>query len=255
MPLQAIALPAFHDNYIWCLSHNGQALVVDPGDATVVQDWLDREGLTLAILLITHHHPDHIGGLTSLREAHQPVVYGPDENISGLTRVLQGGETLILPGFGGIRVIATPGHTRGHVSYYLPADHLLFCGDTLFSAGCGRLFEGTAAELHASLQTLASLPDDTLVCCSHEYTTANLRFAEAVEPANSAITERQAEVHALRATGQPSLPVPLAREKQYNPFLRTSEPAIVAAAQEQTGTALTPGLAVFTTLRAWKDRF
>lgn len=255
MPLQTVALPAFHDNYIWCLNSNGQALVVDPGDATVVQDWLDREGLTLAILLITHHHPDHIGGLTTLRERYQPVVYGPDENINGLTQVLLGGESLALPGFGGIQVIATPGHTRAHISYYLPADRLLFCGDTLFSAGCGRLFEGTAAQLHASLQTLACLPDDTLVCCSHEYTTANLRFAEAVEPANPAIAERQAEVRSLRDADLPSLPVSLGREKLYNPFLRTSEPAIVTTAQEQTGAALMPGLDVFTALRTWKDRF
>lgn len=255
MTLQAIPLPAFHDNYIWCLVRDGQALVVDPGDARVVEDWLAAEKLTLHTLLITHHHPDHIGGLGALKERHQPVIFGPAEDIRGLDHVLAGGETLALPPFGPVRVLATPGHTRAHLSYHLPEANLLFCGDTLFSAGCGRLFEGTAAEMHQSLQTLAALPDTTQVCCSHEYTASNLRFARTVDADNPELQKREAEVSALRAAGRPSLPVSLGREKAVNPFLRSREPALVQAVSQETGHPVAPGLETFAALRAWKDRF
>lgn len=255
MILQAHPLPAFHDNYIWCLQQNGQALVVDPGDAVVVEEWLQQYGLKLAFILITHHHPDHTGGLITLKSRHQPVVYGPDEHISGVEHILTGGEQIDLGLFGQARVIFTPGHTLGHIAYHLSDSDLLFCGDTLFSAGCGRLFEGTAAQLHQSLQTLSALPDNTLVCCTHEYTEANLRFAAAAEPGNSAREYRHAEVAARRQQNQPSLPVPLSREREYNPFLRCTEPAILAELTRKTGNAIAPGLPAFTALRAWKDGF
>lgn len=255
MTLQAHPLPAFHDNYIWCLAQEGQALVIDPGDADVVEAWLQQHHLKLSFILVTHHHPDHTGGLPRLQARHQPVIYGPDENIAAVQCILSGGEQLNLGPFGLADVFFTPGHTLGHIAYHLPAAHLLFCGDTLFSAGCGRLFEGTAAQLHQSLQTLSALPDETLVCCTHEYTEANLRFAAAADPGNKALAQRQTEVSALRRQGLPSLPVTLRREREYNPFLRSKEPTILAQLARQTGSDVAPGLPALAALRAWKDRF
>lgn len=255
MMLQPVALPAFQDNYLWCLAHQGQALVVDPGDAAVIEQWLADRQLQLAILLITHHHPDHIGGLQALIARHKPVVYGPNEDIAGIGHILMGGETLALAGFGRAEVMAVPGHTRAHIAYYLPESALLFCGDTLFSAGCGRLFEGTPAQMYQSLQSLAALPDETLVCCTHEYTAANLRFAAVVEPDNSSRHERSEEVFRLRAAGLPSLPVRLGQERRYNPFLRCSTPAVMHRVSQEAGHTTTAGLDTFTALRAWKDRF
>jgi hydroxyacylglutathione hydrolase len=253
--LDPVALPAFRDNYVWGLARDGHALVVDPGDATVVEAWLARQGLQLETVLVTHHHPDHTGGLAALIRSHHPQVCGPREDIPGITRLLDGGEVLTLPPFGEARVLAVPGHTRAHIAYHFAESALLFCGDTLFSAGCGRLFEGTAAQLHASLQELARLPDATRVCCAHEYTLANLRFAAAVEPDNPARTGREEAVHDLRARDLPSLPVTLGEERRYNPFLRCDEPAVIAAASRQAGRPLGAGLETLTALRAWKDRF
>lgn len=255
MTLHAHPLPAFHDNYIWCLAQDGHALVVDPGDPAMVQAWLQENQLMLDVILVTHHHPDHTAGLPALLAAHQPRIYGPDEDIKDVQHILKGGETLDLGAFGQAEVLATPGHTRAHISYYLPSSRLLFCGDTLFSAGCGRLFEGTATQLYHSLQTLAALPDDTQVCCTHEYTTANLRFAAAAEPGNPAREARAAEVQALREQNRPSLPVSLGREKTYNPFLRCEEPGVLQALAAETGAAVAPGIPALTALRAWKDRF
>ncbi|HEX4870042.1 MAG TPA: hydroxyacylglutathione hydrolase [Moraxellaceae bacterium] len=255
MSTAPVALPAFRDNYIWALARDGRALVVDPGDPAVVEAWLAAQGLALAVVLVTHHHPDHTGGLDTLRERHRPRVIGPDEDIAGLDEVVRGGESLDLGPFGTAQVLAVPGHTRGHVAYHLDADALLFCGDTLFSAGCGRLFEGSPADLHASLQRLAALPPDTLVCCAHEYTEANLRFAAAVDGDNPALQARAREVADLRARGLPTLPVRLGDEARYNPFLRCEATAVVAAARRQAGRDLAPGLPVLATLRAWKDHF
>jgi hydroxyacylglutathione hydrolase len=255
MSLQPVALPAFKDNYIWCLSAGKRALVVDPGDASVVEHWLQAQGLTLAVILITHHHPDHTGGLAALCASHRPVVYGPDEDIAGIEHVLHGDEMLQLDAFGEAAVLAVPGHTRGHIAFYFAAEELLFCGDTLFSAGCGRLLGGTAEQLYHSLQQLSALPDDTRVCCTHEYTQANLRFAAAVEPDNPERIAREQEAAALRAREMPTLPVLLGRERLYNPFLRCDQPALVARVSRETGQALAPGLPVFTALRIWKDRF
>lgn len=255
MPLDPVALPAFRDNYLWGLVHENKALVVDPGDATVVEQWLADQQLTLAFLLITHHHADHIGGLDALLARHQPTVYGPDEDIHGIQHILRGSETLTLDGFGQAQVMAVPGHTRAHIAYYLPESELLFCGDTLFSAGCGRIFEGTAAQLYQSLQDLAALPDSTRVCCTHEYTESNLRFAAVAEPGNPAGALRRSEVTRLRAAGQPTLPVPLGQERRYNPFLRCHEVTVIQQVSREAGHALTAGLPTFTALRAWKDRF
>jgi len=249
-------LPAFHDNYLWLLEDGlGSAWAVDPGDPAVIEATLASCGLSLAGLLITHHHPDHTGGIAALTAGTPLPVYGPAERIAGITQVVQGGERLSLPGLGEVQVIAVPGHTLGHVAYYLPAQSLLFCGDTLFSSGCGRLFEGTPEQMHASLQTISALPDATLVCCAHEYTLANLRFALAVEPANADIRQRFEAVTALRGEARASVPTRLEDERRWNPFLRCNEPAVVAAASAFAGAELSAGNNTFAAIRRWKDGF
>lgn len=255
MPLNPVALPAFSDNYIWVLARAGRALVVDPGDAAVVEAWLAREGLVLETILVTHRHPDHVGGLPALRERFHPRILGPAEDIACIGELLHGGEHLDLGVFGRAEVLAVPGHTRGHIAYHFAGDALLFCGDTLFSAGCGRLFDGTIGQLHASLQVIAALPDSTRICCAHEYTQANLRFAAAVEPDNTARQARDREVSLLRAAGQPSLPVTLGKERAYNPFLRSTESTVIARTSAHEGRLLAAGLETLTALRAWKDGF
>ena len=255
MPLELTALPAFADNYIWALSDGRHALVVDPGDAEVVEAWLADRHLTLSTILITHHHADHTGGLLALKARHGATVIGPREPIDGIDITVGSPSTLDLGTFGAATVIAVPGHTSGHVAYHLPADHLLFAGDTLFSAGCGRLFEGTPGQMYASLQQLACLPDETQLCCTHEYTLSNLRFAEAVEPGNPHAQARRQEVEALREQGRPSLPVTLGRERQYNPFLRCTETTVCDGVRQHTALDTNDPSAVFAALRAWKDRF
>lgn len=255
MSFELVALPAFNDNYIWVLHDGRHALVVDPGDPTVVEEGLAKRNLMLDTILITHHHADHTGGLAPLKAHHHVTAIGPDEGIDGLDHILTGRLSLDLGRFGMADVIPVPGHTRAHIAYHLPQQRLLFAGDTLFSAGCGRLFEGTAAQMHASLQALTQLPDDTLLCCTHEYTLSNLRFASAVEPGNPAIQQRLQEVEALRQQGLPSLPVTLGEEKTYNPFLRCHIPAVRAASSHAAGADLATPEQVFAGLRAWKDRF
>lgn len=256
MPALLAALPAFRDNYVWGQARDGQALLVDPGDAGVALAWLRDQDLALGAVLVTHHHPDHTAGLGALRDAWPGAgVFGPDEGIAGLERILTGGEVLDLPPFGTVRVLPVPGHTRHHLAYHLPGEQLLFCGDALFSAGCGRLFEGSPADLQASLDRLATLPPDTRVCCAHEYTLANLRFAAAVEPGNARREAREREAMEQRAGGRPTLPVTLGEELAYNPFLRTREPAVIASAERQAGLPLAPGEPVMAVLRHWKDGF
>jgi hydroxyacylglutathione hydrolase len=249
-----IRIPAFKDNYIWLLRKGTSAVVVDPGDARPVLEVLEREGLTLSSILVTHHHADHQGGVAGLLAHHPAEVFGPAaESITALTRPLHGGETICLASLEAeFRVIAVPGHTLGHLAYY--GAGCLFCGDTLFGAGCGRLFEGTAAQMHESLRQIAALPDDTAVYCAHEYTEANLRFALSVEPGNRRLRERFDEVAVTRAKGLATVPSSLALEKATNPFLRCREPELVAAAQSRVAEA-NDSLAVFAALREWKNNF
>jgi hydroxyacylglutathione hydrolase len=251
------ALPAFTDNYLWTLVRGSDAVVVDPGDAEVVQRFLDAQQLQLHAIVITHHHPDHTGGLLKLRERWPVPVYGPraeQAKIDGLTELLDDGDQIELLGEQ-YTVMAMPGHTLGHIALYCASAARLLCGDTLFSAGCGRLFEGTPAQMYTSLARLAALPDATSVYCTHEYTSSNLRFALAVEPGNTALQTRVQEVAALRAAQQPSVPSTIAAERSFNPFLRAAVPAVHAAAEQQAGQALDGEVQVFAALRRWKDGF
>lgn len=253
--LHVTPLPAFQDNYIWCVHDEQAALVVDPGDAKPVLDFLAAHGLRLAAILVTHHHHDHVGAVAALARRFAVPVFGPaEEDIPARTHAASPLDPVRIPLLGlEFQVLAVPGHTRGHVAYYRPK--LLFCGDTLFSCGCGRLFEGTAQEMHASLNRLASLPDDTNVYCAHEYTLANIRFARQVEPDNPDLAQRQREAELLRAAGRPTLPSTIGLERRINPFLRTREPSVRAAAERLTGQPLSDPVAVFAALRAWKDGF
>ena len=249
-----IRIPAFKDNYIWLLRQGASAAVVDPGDARPVLEVLDREGLSLTTILVTHHHADHQGGVGSLLARYPAEVFGPAaESIAGVTRPLVGGET-IQCAFSDVRlqVIAVPGHTLGHIAYY--GAGCLFCGDTLFAGGCGRLFEGSAAQMADSLARLAALPNDTAVYCAHEYTEANLRFAMAVEPGNRRLQSRVNEVAVARAKGWATVPSTIAIEKASNPFLRCSEPEVAASARRRVVDA-DDEVAVFAALRDWKNGF
>lgn len=257
--MELIALPAFNDNYLWLLHDGQQALVVDPGDAAPVRAALERLALRLASILVTHHHADHTGGVAELRAETGAQVFGPArERIPEPYTPLQCGDVVQTLGVS-FRVIDVPGHTAGHIAYFaddVAGAPLLFCGDTLFSGGCGRLFEGTAAQMHAALTRLAALPDNTRVCCAHEYTLSNLRFALAVEPYNLALQQYQAHCQALRAQGRPTLPSTMAQECAINPFVRTQVPAVQAAARARVPHLNTDdGAAVLAALRAWKDDF
>ncbi|SCX97778.1 hydroxyacylglutathione hydrolase [Pseudomonas sp. NFACC37-1] len=254
--IQISALPAFTDNYIWLLQdHSTQrCAVVDPGDAAPVQAWLDAHpGWVLSDIMITHHHHDHVGGVQALKNATNATVYGPaSENIPARDQALHDNDQVSVLGWD-FDVYAVPGHTLGHIAYYHHG--LLFCGDTLFAAGCGRLFEGTPAQMHHSLGRLAALPEDTLVYCTHEYTLSNLKFAAAVEPGNPDIADRLEKVARQRNEGIMTLPSTLALEKLTNPFLRTTETSVKQKADERSGQRNQTPSEVFAALRAWKDTF
>lgn len=255
--MNLLALPAFSDNYIWMLHDGRQALVVDPGDSAPVESALDALGLVLGGILVTHHHADHVGGLSALRPRLQGPVYGPArEDIPQPFTALNGGDAIELLGCR-FEVIDVPGHTAGHIAYYHPARHeapILFCGDTLFSGGCGRLFEGTPAQMHASLSRLAGLPGNTRVCCAHEYTLSNLKFARAVEPHNDDLQAYTAHCEALRERGEFTLPSSIAQEQRINPFMRCREAEVVQAALTQ-GAVSTSETDVLAALRQWKNNF
>lgn len=255
-------LPAFNDNYLWLLDNGREALVVDPGDAAPVAAALDARGLTLAGILLTHHHADHVGGVDALRPRLQGPVYGPAfEKLPEPVQHLSGGDAVELLGVT-FTVMDVPGHTAGHIAYFaadVPGHGpVLFCGDTLFSGGCGRLFEGTPAQMLQSLDSLAALPPETCVCCAHEYTLSNLRFAQAVDPTNAALAAYTRWAEAQRAAGQPTLPGRIGTEVQINPFLRCTEPALRDAARRHAPLQLPAEpspVDVFAVLREWKNGF
>ncbi len=250
-------LPAFSDNYLWLLARNGRAAVVDPGDAQPVLHALAERHLTLEAILVTHHHGDHTGGVMTLR-ASGARVYGPRrERIAGVDVALGGGDRIEVLGQP-FDVLDVPGHTAGHIAYVAATlePPAVFCGDTLFAGGCGRLFEGTPAQMLASLDALAALPPATRVYCAHEYTLSNLRFALAVEPGNAVLQQRALDAAALRARGEPTVPSTVGIECATNPFLRSAVPEVRAAAIAQAGAdAGSDRVQTFAALRAWKDGF
>jgi hydroxyacylglutathione hydrolase len=255
--MDLIPLPAFADNYIWMLHDGQRALVVDPGDAEPVFGALQRLGLQLQAILVTHHHADHVGGVDKLRNATGAHVFGPArERIPEPLEKLTDGAQIKAMGLA-FDVIDVPGHTAGHIAYYCAAFEgrpLLFCGDTLFSGGCGRLFEGTPAQMLRSLDRLAALPGDTRVCCTHEYTLSNLKFARAVEPRNADLVHYTAQCEEKRAQHQPTLPSSIALELRINPFLRTRQPEVVNAARAFDAKAHDDA-SVLGALREWKNQF
>jgi hydroxyacylglutathione hydrolase len=258
-PATLIPIPALSDNYIWMVQKNGQALVVDPGEPGPVESLLSG-GLTLEAILVTHHHHDHTGGVRALQQRTGARVYGPrHENLPVCDVPLSEGDRVDLPGTGlHFQILDIPGHTTGHIAYVglIGADQpLIFCGDTLFAAGCGRLFEGTPAQMLQSLGKIGNLPPGTLVCCAHEYTAANIRWALQVEPGNEALQARARDTATLRARGRPTLPSRLDLELRTNPFLRTGHADVCAAADRRAAGHLDSPEAVFACLRQWKNEF
>lgn len=249
------ALPAYTDNYIWLISHpqSSHVVVVDPGDGDNVIQHCKSHGLVPLAIIITHHHWDHTQGIATIKQHHDIPVYGPaHEQIDNLTHPLIGGDHIIFKELDlEFEVIDTPGHTAGHICYY--GHGTLFCGDTLFAAGCGRLFEGTPSQMQHSLAKIRALPDDTQIYCAHEYTLDNLRFAQIAEPDNQAIIERQQQALALRANNQATVPSQLAIEKQTNPFLRWDQANLIAAASDYLSKPLKTPEEVFAAVRRWKD--
>lgn len=259
--LEYVPVPAFSDNYIWLVSNGRDAVVVDPGEAAPVRAFLAQRRLRLSAILLTHHHADHVGGVADLCRNAPISVYGPAaEAIGAVTHPVSGGDRVQIesPSMD-LTVLDVPGHTRGHIAYFQAgqagaAPHV-FCGDTLFACGCGRLFEGTPAQMLASLDALAALPGETQVHCAHEYTLANIRFALACEPGNAALRAWQEEAAARRARNEPTLPTTIAHERAVNPFLRTDRDEIRATLAGQLHETVPDKLTSFTLMREWKNRF
>lgn len=263
MTVRILPISAFDDNYIWLLRAGAEssALVVDPGDAVPVLRMLEKESLTLHAILITHHHADHIGGVAALKERFpQARVIGPrSARIPAVQEAVSDGDIVELMSLR-FQVLAVPGHTLDHIAYYLPSgedarEGALFCGDTLFSGGCGRIFEGTPDMMLGSLDKLQQLPGQTLVYCAHEYTQSNLRFAATVEPGNSDLSARIREVNTLRSAGKPSLPSNVELERRTNPFLRCHIEVVAQSVAKHCGQSIGDRVTTFAGLRAWKDHF
>ncbi|WP_454831560.1 hydroxyacylglutathione hydrolase [Pseudoxanthomonas wuyuanensis] len=257
--MRLLAIPAFEDNYIWALvDDDGDALIVDPGEAAPVLA-ATAHGLWPAAVLVTHHHPDHCGGVPALRERWPtlPVFAPEDPRIHDASERVGAGSQIAIKGWR-LSVLAVPGHTSSHIAFHGGSENVqphLFCGDTLFSLGCGRMFEGTPAQMLASLDSLAALPGQTAVCCGHEYTLANAAFARTVDPANDALRRRTEEAKAMRQAGRPTLPATLANETACNPFLRVDSPAVRDAVGRRLGRAPADRVETFAELRRWKDGF
>lgn len=259
------AIPAFNDNYIWCLADTStnKALIVDPGQAKPVQDYLDKHGLTLDTILVTHHHPDHVGGVKALAERSADCrIIGPaDSPFKGSTSFVHPGDEVVWEDVT-FQVMGVPGHTLDHIAFFtdvkIAGRPTLFCGDTLFVCGCGRLFEGTAAQMMESLKSLRELPDATAVYCAHEYTLANLRFARSWLPDDTLLKKFERQCEENREAGKPTVPAILADEKQRNPFLRWDDPQVVAVAKQycvEQGLPDDSDSAIFAAIRHGKDNF
>lgn len=261
--LEYVPVPAFADNYIWLVSDGRDAVAVDPGEAAPVRAQLAERGWRLSAILLTHHHADHVGGVADLIGDTPIPVYGPAaEGIAVVTHPLSGGDRVVLPSPRlELQVIDVPGHTRGHIAYFQAGQGQpgttphVFCGDTLFACGCGRLFEGTPAQMLASLDVLAALPGETQVHCAHEYTLSNIRFALACDPGNERLRAWSDRAQALRARSVPTLPTTIAHERAVNPFLRTGDPAVQRALAEELHEPAADRLTAFTLMREWKNRF
>jgi len=259
--LEYVPVPAFEDNYIWLVSDGRHAVAVDPGEAAPVQAYLAKRGWRLSAILLTHHHRDHVGGVADLLKGQDIPVYGPaGESIEHLTyRLSHGDRVSIAEPALEFNVLDVPGHTSGHIAYFQAADPRgtphVFCGDTLFACGCGRLFEGTPAQMLDSLDSLAALPGATEVHCAHEYTLSNIRFALAWEPGNAELQAWRDEAAARRARNVPTLPTTIAHERAVNPFLRAGEPAVQATLADELHEAVSDRLTAFTLMREWKNRF
>lgn len=255
MSIEIQPISALHDNYIWMIVHpkRKQAIIVDPGEAAPVMTELTRQHLSLAAIFITHHHWDHTNGIAELLNFQSVPVYGPSQDLVPLCdHPLQEGDKITIDDLeSDFRIMAIPGHTLGHIAF-VGVDYV-FCGDTLFTAGCGRLFEGSAEQMHDSLTRLSQLPGDTAVYCGHEYTQANLGFAALVEPNNANITHRQTEVTQRRAKNLPTVPAKISLELATNPFLRAHVPTVKTAAEKHAGKSLDTDVEVFAVLRHWKD--
>ncbi len=255
--MKAIPVPAFNDNYIWLIQNTSTSnvAIVDPGDAAPVITYLENNNLHPVAILITHHHGDHIGGIKELIAKYNMPVYGPSsERIHDITIPLEDGDKVKLKDLDAtFDVLGVPGHTLGHIAYY--GHGKLFIGDTLFLSGCGRLFEGSAEQMHHSLEKIVALPDSTEIYCAHEYTLANLRFAITVEPDNEAILSKIKHCNLQREQNLPTVPGTLNSEKQTNPFLRAHVPEVISAAERYAGTQLNGQVEVFATIRSWKDNF